>query len=34
MVKITTVYQNTWIVLGFVVCTDSSFYFKYFKEII
>lgn len=34
MVKITAVYQNPWIILCFIICTDSSFNFKYFKQVI
>lgn len=34
MVKITTVYENTWVILCFIIRADSSFNFKYFKQVI
>lgn len=34
MVKITAVHQNTWIILCFIIGADSSFNFKYFKQVI
>lgn len=34
MVKTAAMYQDTWIILCFIICTDSSFNFKYFKQII
>lgn len=34
MVKITTVYENTWVVFSFIISADSSFDFKYFKQVI
>lgn len=34
MVKVTTVYEDPWVVFCFIIRADSSFDFKYFKQVI